>query len=60
MTLEETQRMALLEATLRAVRRLNESAKADPSSVSIDDAMDGPLDREWGKIKREIDMLVPA
>lgn len=59
MDLEQMKRMALLEATLRAVRRLNSLAKADPTSVSIDDAMDGRLSAEWSKIKREIDMLVP-
>lgn len=59
MTLDEQRRMALLEATLRAVRRLNELAKTDPQSVPMEDAMEGRLRREWARISRQIDALVP-
>lgn len=59
MDLEEARRMALLEATLGAVRRLNELAKKDATSIPMEEAMDGALLREWRKIGREIDMLLP-
>jgi len=59
MTLEEQQEMALLKATLKAVRRLNELAQTDEQCVSIDDAMTGRLAQEWARIKHDINTFAP-
>lgn len=48
-----------LEAVVRDVRRLNASAKTDAASISLDDAMDGPLAAEWARISREMDAILP-
>ena len=59
MTLDEQRRMAMLEATLREIRRIAADSEKDPTSVPLKDALEGQLLRRWKKVSSQINMLLP-
>lgn len=58
MTDEAARRIALLEATLREMLRLTSACATSPTSVPLEDALDGQLLREWRKMERRARSLV--
>lgn len=57
-SLNDKQRVALLEATLREILRIEREAATDRTSVGFDAALDGKLLRQWLDIKRKAEHLL--
>ena len=57
--MNDQQKLALLEATLREILRLKKAAAVDPSAISFDDIFDGGKSgREWKSILYKAERLV--
>lgn len=57
----DARRIALLEATLREMLRINREAEADTvGSMGMETSLDGQLLKQWRSIRRKAESLVGA
>lgn len=54
----DEQRIALLEATLREILRINRTADEDNHSMGFETALEGRLLAEWKSIRRKAERLL--